>query len=325
MIQDSTQAVPSALPADSTDALSDLGRGVEETGRLLAQGDVGDAASIVVDGARGMVETFLPSLLSAIFVFLFFYAVYRLISKILDASMSHSARVDHGLQHLTMRTFRLVAWTFIIVMVLAQFGVDVTALLAGLSIVGIAVSFAAKDTLENFIAGVTIMLDRPFSVGDYIVVDDTYGCIQTITLRSTRLLMQNEEIMVMPNLAMINQKLVNHSISPGLRVEINFGIAYREFPEDARSVVLALFEDDKRLDPNRAPFLVVTEMGSSSVDLSARFFIKDPGMQIPMRTEYTEKILEALRGAGIEIPFPHLQVHIDGAKGLRGLPQLTSS
>jgi small conductance mechanosensitive channel len=325
MIQDSTQSVPSAVPADSLDAIGELGRGVGETGRLLAQGDVGNAASKMVEGARGMVEAFFPNLLSAVFVFLFFYAVYRLIAKLLGASLSHSARVDEGLQHLTMRTFRLAAWTFIVVMVLAQFGVDVTALLAGLSIAGIAVSFAAKDTLENFIAGVTIMLDRPFSVGDYIVVDETYGCIQAITLRSTRLLMQNEEIMVMPNVAMINQKLVNHSLSPGLRVEINFGIAYREFPEDARKVVLGLFEGDGRLEPHRAPFLVVTEMGSSSVDLSARFFIRDPGMEIPMRTEYTEKILEALRGAGIEIPFPHLQVHIDGAKGLKGLPQLPSS
>jgi small conductance mechanosensitive channel len=137
--------------------------------------------------------------------------------------------------------------------------------------------------------------------------------------------MENEEIMVMPNVAMINQKLVNHSISPGLRVEINFGIAYREFPKDARKVVMALFDGDGRLDSTRAPFLVVTEMGSSSVDLSARFFIKDPGLEIPMRTEYTEKILEALRSAGIEIPFPHLQVHIDGAKGLKSLPQSPSS
>ncbi len=315
------EAIPdtSAVAADSTGVLGNLGREVGETGRLLVSGDLQGVADRILSGAQGMLDQFLPAALSALFVFLVFYVVYRGLAGLLEASLRRSSRVDEGLQHLMVRSFRIAAWSFIAVIVLSQFGINVTALLAGLSIVGIAVGFAAKDTLENFISGMAIMMDRPFRVGDFINVDGTYGRVQEITLRSTRLRTVNDEIMVMPNIAMINQKLVNHSLLPSLRVQISFGIAYKEYPAEARKTVLGLFDGDSRLDPNRPPNVAVTELGDSSIDLEARFFVNDPSLEVPMRTEYTEKIREALREAEIEIPFPHMQLYIDGADGLKGV------
>ncbi|MBO6576147.1 MAG: mechanosensitive ion channel family protein [Rhodothermales bacterium] len=304
---------------DSTDIIGNIGREVGETGRLLASGDVGSAVDRIQTALRGMLEDFLPLLIGATFVFLVFYVVYRVLYGVLEASLRRSTRTDEGLKNLTLRSFRIGAWIFIGIMVLAQFGVDVTALLAGLSIAGIAVGFAARDTLENFISGVTIMLDRPFRVGDWIDLEGTYGCVQEVTLRSTRLRTLNDQVMVMPNISMISNKLINHSLLPSLRVEIGFGIAYKEFPAEAREVVMALFEDDERLDETRAPTVVVTGMGDSSVDMVARFHITDPALEVPLRLEYAEKIREALREADIEIPFPHLQLFIDGADGLKGL------
>ncbi|NNE70921.1 MAG: mechanosensitive ion channel family protein [Rhodothermales bacterium] len=311
-VQDSLDVAP-----DSSDVIGELGREVGETGRLLVSGDLQGVVDRILAGAQSMLEAFLPATISAVFVFLVFYLGYRAIAGVLDASLRRSNRVDEGLRHLLVRSFRIAAWAMIFVMVLSQFGIDVTALLAGLSIVGIAVGFAAKDTLENFISGIAIMLDRPFHVGDYLNVDGTYGQVQQITLRSTRLRTVNDEIMVMPNIAMINQKLVNHSLMQSLRVVVPFGIAYKEYPAEAREVVLGLFEGDTRLDPERPPRVVVTEMADSAVNLEARFFILNPGLEVPMRLEYTEKIREALREANIEIPFPHLQMFIDGADGLR--------
>ena len=311
-----TQEVQEAAP-DSADVIGNIGREVGETGRLLASGEVADAMDRIVAAGRGMLEEFLPAFISAVFVFLVFWVLYRILVRILEASLRRSTRADEGLRNLTTRSFRIASWTVILIMVLAQFDIDVTALLAGLSIAGIALGFAARDTLENFISGVTIMLDRPFRVGDWIDVDGTYGRVQEITLRSTRLRTLNDQVMVMPNINMINQKLINHSLLPSLRVEIRFGIAYKEFPDEARDVVLALFEDDSRLDESRKPTVVVAGMGDSSVDLVCRFHIRDPSLEVPMRFEYTEKIREALRSADIEIPFPHLQLFIDGADGLR--------
>lgn len=317
--QEVAQEAADTLAADSSGVIDALSREVGDTGRLLASGDMGGVWGQISGGFMGLWARFVPNMLGALFVFVVFYLAYRLVARVLEASLRRSRRADEGLSSLSMKSFRLVSWTFILVMVLSQFGIDVTALLAGLSIAGIALGFAARDTLENFISGVTIMLDRPFHVGDFIEVDDMFGRVQEITLRSTRLQTFNNQVMVMPNLRMINQPVVNHSLLPGLRVEIPFGIAYKEFPAQAREVVLALFEGDSRLDPVRPASVVVARMGDSSVDLIARFYLKDPSDEVPIRFEYVEKIREALREAGIEIPFPHLQLFIDEAKGLRDL------
>jgi small conductance mechanosensitive channel len=257
---------------------------------------------------------FIPKFISAVFVLLLFYIAFRVLLKVINKLLGRSKHVDAGLHNLIVRTFSVVAWSFIFVMVLAQFGINVTALLAGLSIAGIAVGFAARDTLENFISGVSILLDRPFRIGDNIVIDGTFGTVIEITLRSTRLRTQNSEIMVMPNIQMINQKLINHTMLGIIRLEIPFGIAYKEYPQAAREAVLKLTEGDDRLHPEFPPHVVVVAMNDSSVDMRLRIFLKDPKQEIPIRLEYVEKVREALRKADIEIPFPHLQLFVDEAK-----------
>ncbi len=151
-------------------------------------------------------------------------------------------------------------------------------------------------------------------------MDDTFGVVDEITLRSTRLRTLNDETMILPNALVINHKLLNHTLRGSLRIEIPFGIAYREYPAEAREAVLRLTENDQRIDPDRPPSVVVTRMGESSVDMVLRFHLRDPRLEVPVRFEYVEKVREALRSADIEIPFPHLQLHIDGAKGLKNLP-----
>lgn len=300
--------------ADTTDALAEFSREMSRTGELLATGEWEQVVTQLYAGLGRLIVDFIPKLLGALFVFILFYAVYRAGSSLLSRFLSRSKRVDPGLENLLMKSYRVVMLIFIGVMVLDQFGVNVTALLAGLSIVGIAVGFAARDTLENFISGVTILLDRPFRIGDNIVIEDTFGTVEEITLRSTRLRTLNNEIVVLPNLHMINQRLVNHTMLSTLRVEVPFGIAYKEYPQEAREVVLKLTEDDDRLHPDHPPRVVVTGLNDSSVDMALRLYIRNPKMEILVRLEYIEKVREALREADIEIPFPHLQLFVDEAK-----------
>lgn len=317
--QNAMQEAPDSLvQADTTDGVLEAGREVGDAIDALAAGDITSFGEKVRGFFSNFVENVLPEVITAALVFLFLYVAYRLIRKVLSKVLSSSKRIDAGLESLLMKSFAIVAWTFIVVMVLAQFGVDVTALVAGLSIAGLALGFAARDSLENFISGVTIMIDRPFRVGDQVVVDGTYGTVQEITLRSTRLRTLNNEVMVMPNTLMINQKLINHTLMGVVRLEVPFGIAYKESTEAARSVVLQLLNSDSRIAADHPVEVVVTELGSSSVNMVLRFYIRDTSREVPMIAEYTEKIFKALKAAKIEIPFPHLQLFIDGADGLQG-------
>ncbi|MDA0830644.1 MAG: mechanosensitive ion channel family protein [Proteobacteria bacterium] len=316
--QDSLQSVQDtvAVASDSTGTVAGAG---EEMGRavdLLASGDIYSFSQQMKVIFINFVDNVLPEFITAFLVFVLLYGVYRVVRALLARVLKASRHVDAGLESLLLKSASIVAWAFISVMVLAQFGIDVSALLAGLSIVGLALGFAAKDSLENFISGVTIMIDRPFRVGDQVVVQDTYGTVQDITLRSTRLRTLNNEVMVMPNVLMINQKLVNHTLMGLLRIEVPFSIAYKESTDAARSVVLELLNADSRIAADFPVEVVVVELGSSSVDMVLRFHVRNSAIEVPIKAEYTEKIFKALKAAKIEIPFPHLQLFIDEAKGL---------
>lgn len=301
---------------DTTDALTQLGRDVGEAGRLLIAGEWELFSRQLYSGLGQLVVEFVPKVLVALLVFILFFGLYRVLLSLLRRFLTGSKRVDRGLRNLLVKTFRVVALVFITMMVLAQLNVDIAALLAAISIVGIAVGFAARDSLENFISGITILMDKPFRIGDNIEVEDVYGTVEEITLRSTRIRTLNHEYMVMPNIMMINQKLINHTILGIVRVEIPFGIAYKEYPQQARDVVIKLAEGDQRIHPDYKPEVVVTELADSSVNMVLRLFLINPKLAVPVRLEYVEKIREALRQADIEIPFPHLQLFLDEAKAL---------
>lgn len=303
-----------SVAADSAGAIEQLAEGVTETGRLLASGELDVVwARLVADGT-GLLVTFVPHLLSALFVGLVFFGLYRVLYGLTAQVLDRSRRVHRGLQSVALRTFRVVGLSLVALMVLAQLGVNVTAIVAGLGITGLALGFAAKDTLENFISGVTILLDKPFQVGDTIRIEDVYGTVEDISLRSTRVRTLANRLMVMPNTLMINQKLINFSRRGVLRVDVDFSIAYKEDIDATRAVVLETVEGDERLVSDPAPEVVVRGLNDSSVDLQLRLFVRDARVEYPLRFEYLEKVRKALAAAGIEIPFPHLQLFIDEAK-----------
>lgn len=334
-VADSTQLADStaALQLDSlltpqkpdtvaSDAIGNLSREVGEAGKLLIQGEWEAVLDKLYDSFLDLFVQFIPTFLTSLFVFLVFYAIYRIVASILSRVLDRNKNIDTGLKSLLFKVFKIVSHIFIIIMVVANFGINVTALLTGLGIAGIAVGLAARDTLENFISGLTIIFDAPFRVGDNVVVDGTFGTVDEITLRSTRLRTLNNEIMVMPNTQMINQKVINHTMKGILRIEIPFGIAYKEYPQEAREVVLGLTEGDDRLHPSFDPTVVVTALNDSSVDMVLRLFLNNPKQEIPIKAEYTERVFNALKAADIEIPFPHLQLFIDEAQAFASSPLL---
>lgn len=303
-------------PTESAEQLArDVGQFFADLIKYTAEGNWEAAQLMVYEGILQAGGTLVATLLKAMIYLVVLFVLYRLIDRFLQRILQHAGAVDAGVQGLLLKSYRVVALTFIGAMVLSAVGVNVTALVAGLSIVGIAVGFAARDSLENFIAGVTILVDKPFKVGDYIVVEDHYGQVDEITLRSTRIRSVRNEVMVLPNTQMITTQVVNHTKQNTLRVDIDFGIAYKEYPNEARDVVLATVKDDDRILSTPDPTVVVTAMADSSVNMSLRFYLRDPSREVPIRWEYTEKVREALREADIEIPFPHQQLFIDGADG----------
>jgi small conductance mechanosensitive channel len=272
----------------------------------------------LVEGPVREILTFIPRLLAAFIFFVIFWMVYRGIRRVVGGSMA-KARVDQSIRDMLMPLVKWAILGFGVVIACNQVGIQITALLTGVSIIGLAIGFAAQETLSNFIAGIVIFWDRPFGVGDWIQIDGTYGQVQRVTFRSTRILNHDGKIIILPNTFMLANKVSNHSSNPITRIKIEIGIAYKESIDAARAVLLGLPQGDERLATTPPPSVVVRECAGSSVNLVLRLWVLDESIEMALQCEYLEKAKKALDAAGIQIPFPHMQIFLEQTEAVRML------
>lgn len=263
-----------------------------------------------------VVLSFIPRVVVAIFLLGVFYLIYRALRRMIIGSM-RKAKVDSSICDMLQSMLKWGILGFGLIVACNQLGIPILAMLTGVSIVGLAVGFAAQETLANFIAGIVIFWDRPFQVGHWVDVDGTFGQVQRVTFRSTRLLTGDGETVIMPNTAMLNQKLINSTPHPIQRVRVPIGIAYKESIDDARAALLSTVSGDDRIASDPEPMVVVTGCGASSVDLELRFWITDESIERIIVLQYIEKAKKALDAAGIQIPYPHMQLFLEETPALK--------
>ncbi|HXI03687.1 MAG TPA: mechanosensitive ion channel family protein [Candidatus Saccharimonadales bacterium] len=254
---------------------------------------------------------YLPKAGVAIVILLLFLAAYRIIRRPLHAALHAADFHEKVIELIVDKLFRYIMIIFGLVMGADQLGVNVGAALAGLGVAGIAVGFAAQDSVANVISGILIFWDKPFVVGDWIHTADHFGCVSDITLRSTRIRTPRNTYIVIPNKRIIDEVLENDSKHGDLRVDIPLGIAYKESIPAARKVLLEAVGSMSGLATSRETEVVVTDLGDSSVDLAVRVWIPKAGDQQGVYVNVLETCKLALDRAGIEIPFPHLQLFVD--------------
>ncbi|RTR30791.1 mechanosensitive ion channel family protein [Deinococcus radiophilus] len=229
--------------------------------------------------------------------------------------------LDTSLTLLLNNVARILWVTLGIYMIFAQFGINLLPILGGLGVVGLAVGFAAQDILANFISGITMLLDRPFRIGDWIRTADREGQVTGLTLRTTRIRTRDNEYISIPNKELAGSVVTNLSQCGPLRVSLVVGVAYKTDVERARAVLLNAISNQPDILHERPIQILVHDLSASSVDLLIRFWVSpDHISTYPVITmQVRERAKAALQAAGIEIPFPHLQLHIDSAEGLREL------
>lgn len=250
---------------------------------------------------------FIPRLVVATFLIFFFWVIYRVIRKLIVGSMK-AAGIDESIRDMLSHLVKWAILGFGVIIAGNQIGLEIAALLTGVSIIGLAVGFAAQESLSNFIAGIMIFLDKPFKVGDWIEIDGHTAQVRRVTFRSTRLVDLDGDFVVFPNTAMLSHKLINKTTNPVTRCCVSVGIDYGASIDDARRVLTKLVANDARVEKVPAPRVDVIALAASSVDLELRFWIREEEFEDALKHEYTEKAKLALDEAGIAIPFPHTQV-----------------
>lgn len=258
-----------------------------------------------------MLVAFLPKLFVALVIFFAFVMVFRATRHPLERLLSRAGLEPALINLIVGNVYRIVVVMMGLVMAASQVGVNVGAALAGIGVIGIAIGFAAQDSLANTIAGFLIFFDKPFLVGEWVSVSGEYGRVTHITMRSTRIRTPQNTYVVIPNKKIIDEVLVNHSKHGETRVDVRVSIAYKEDIRRARQVLLMALRavDNALLEP--PPDVVVAGLGDSGVDLVVRVWIDDAACERQVASDVLEHAKLSLDNAGIQIPFPHLQVVVD--------------
>jgi MscS family membrane protein len=184
--------------------------------------------------------------------------------------------------------------------------VNVASLVVSLGVGSLAVGLAAQDTLANMFAGFTLLLDRPFRVGERIqLASGDSGDVQRIGIRATVIKTGDDTMLIVPNSLLVKERLVNQSrptrhLATRVEVGVAFGSDLARVKEVLRRAALA----SPRVDPDRAPVVLITRFGESTVNFQVMFWARDYAEQGLARTEVYEAVYDGLAAAGISIPVP---------------------
>lgn len=174
----------------------------------------------------------------------------------------------------------------------------------------LALGFAAQDIVANFVAGVFILKDRPFEVGDWIEWDGRSGVVREIDLRVTKVETFNNEVVTVPNSDLANNPVKNPMAKDRLRLQFVFGIGYDDDIDEAREIILEDARRNPRVLDDPGPSVRTTELADSYVGLESRIWIDDPGRGKfkSVLSEHVEGVKERFDAAGIDIPYPYREL-----------------
>ena len=176
--------------------------------------------------------------------------------------------------------------------------------------IALAVGFAAQDLLGNFVAGVFILKDKPFEVGDWIQWGDMSGRVEEIDLRVSRVRTFDNELVTVPNGDLANSAVTNPVAYDTLRQKFVFGIGYDDDIEEATDIIVEKAEAHEEILDDPGVSVRLVELGDSAVGLQSRWWIADPdrGDFVRVRSEYVTAVKEAFDDAGIDMPYVHRQL-----------------
>ncbi|MDR9498644.1 MAG: mechanosensitive ion channel [Hydrogenovibrio sp.] len=248
------------------------------------------------------------NILFAIGIFVIGRWVVKGLSGLLTRALDRS-KFDQMLTRFVVAIARTVMTLFVIIAALSQLGINTTSLVALVGAAGLAVGLALKDSLQNFAAGVMLLINKPFKVGDYVEAAGTAGIVEHISIFNTVFRATDNKEILIPNGNIYQDNIVNHSTRPTRRADMVFGIAYGDDIRVAKQVLEKLVAEDERIHKDPAPTVFISELGDSSVNFAVRPWVDTDDLW-PVKWDMNEKVKLAFDEAGLSIPFPQMDLHL---------------
>ncbi len=248
--------------------------------------------------------------LFVVVLFLVGVQAIKLIRKVVKKAMQ---KADADLSVITfVDSFIKIGLYVVLVFLLAtNLGVDAASVVALLGSAGVAIGLAVQGSLSNFAGGVLILLLKPFKIGDYIIDNAGHeGTVHEVHIFYTTLLTADNKTVILPNGTLANNSITNVSTQATRRIDVLVGISYDSDIRVAKDAIMKLMESNEKILYNGTSTVFVSELAASSVDLNVRCWVNSEDYW-DVKGWLTENVKYTLDDAGISIPFPQMDVHLD--------------
>ncbi len=277
---------------------------------------LGLAAALTILKLAERVESIAFSLMQSYAVLLWTLFLIR-VARLLLRKMAQTPIRFALVRNQTLPLFENIALLLIVglavYLLFSAWHIDMTAWLASAGIIGIAVGFAAKDTLANLFSGVFILADTPYKIGDYVVLDSgERGEVTHIGIRSTRLLTRDDVEVTIPNSIMGNTKILNESGGPHTkyRIRIKVGVAYGSDIDMVRMLLMEVAEAEPGMCEDPEPRVRFRNLGNSSLDFELLGWIDEPSLRGRVIDALLTATYKRFMSEGIEIPYNKQDIYI---------------
>ena len=233
--------------------------------------------------------------------------VVKAVLKLIDGALTKST-LDPAAVSLIKSLAKVVLFVLLGLIVAERLGVDVTGIVALASVASLALSLALQDALTNVIGGFTILSNHPFRTGDYVEIGGLAGSVEAIDITYTKLATPDKKVISIPNSAVVKANIINYSTSDTRRVDFNITASYDAPAATVKAALLKAAQVPGVLaDP--APFVGLTNYGDHAIGYVLRVWVANADYW-DVNFAINEKIKEEFDAAGVEMTYPHLNVHI---------------
>lgn len=257
---------------------------------------------------RGFFATLtLKKLLPVILILLVGILVVKLLLKLFDRALNRS-KLDRTMFAFVKATMRVLLYAIVILIAAGSLGVDVTSLVALLSVVSLAISLAVQNALSNVVGSITLLATHPFRVGDFVQIGSDSGTVEQIGMSYTQILTADGKRIYIPNSDVAAARIYNYTVEGKRRVDLTFSASYNDDVDRVKAAILAAAQHPK-LRQDAPPEVHVSEYADSSVNYLLLLWV-DPGDYFEVKFDVTEAVKRKFDEEGISIPYPQLDVHM---------------
>ena len=275
--------------------------------------EISDNPGVIRTYLEGMVPSllsFLVQVVVAIIVLLIGSRIIKFLLKLIRKSLDRS-KVEAGVGTFLCSLVKYSLYFVLAMIILAQFGVTTSSVVAVLGSAGLTLGLALQGSLSNFAGGVLILLLKPFVVGDYIIdgVTGQEGTVSSITIFYTKLLTIDNRMILIPNGTLSNSSITNVTHMEKRRIDLLIGVSYEANLAKTKQVLLDVVKSEDKILPGEPVDVYVSELADSSVQMGVRAWVKTADYW-PIRWKMSEDIKNALDANGISIPYPQMDVTV---------------